>query len=981
MVVKNKNPRQNERPFRTEGEAESACGALRRLRRCNTVLLMAMALLLCNVTMACSADAKKYGDLGLPGDQVPMMEEVRQGVLPNGLRYYILANSKPENRAYLTLAVNAGSVLETEAERGLAHFVEHMAFEGTEHFQKSELDDYLRSLGMRFGADFNAHTGYDQTVYGIVVPTEQSGAGVKTIPEKALSIIDDWTHTVLFKQEDVDAERAIIMEEYRARLGVNERMRRMLLPKLFAQSQYVDRLPIGLPEVIENAPPTLLKSFYDRWYRADNMAIIFVGDFDADALEESLLSYFTMPKPDTALDIPVYDMPSPRANTIETAIFTDPEQTATHIGLYYKRQFSPITDTLEIFRNDLIDALIDIILSERFDELEENIDTPYFNVGAGNIRYVKRSFHYYLGATVQSGLLEKSLEELLGQKESIVRFGFLNSEIERAKRKLLSSMERNAAEKEKIESESYIYSFTNNFLWGENVAGADWNLNATQTLLPLMSADDIHTAVKNYFSGGELLVFVSANNNDADTLPSEEQIISIVKASAKAKIEKPKEVAIESELLKIAPEKGSIAGEYFDAASETHAWQLSNGATVLLKITENKNDQILLSALARGGKTNVPTTDIPSATLVSEIVNASGFGDWNLSDLNKIIAGKEVSVSFNISSWTRSVDGSSTVADLKTFFELLHLVYTAPRLDNNIAEIVKEQYRTILTQRRENPENYFNDELSKILHGNNPYFVPFEVKDIDLFNIETARRFVQKSLNPADYTFVFTGNIDLDTIRPLIETYLASIPQKEAFNQWSDVKIKFPQKLDKEIFKGKENKSIVFLGHLLEKNYRLQDSITAEVLGEYLDILLVDVARQKLGGVYSISPSVSHSPLPLDGMLESVVYFICDPKRVDELTIAVENEFAKIAGGNINATMFTNAKSALVKSYETSLQSNSYICGRLANYAVIFNLPLAELYKKADYYNSVQVQDISAMARTLLGSALVRAVLYPLGGK
>ncbi|MDR3325450.1 MAG: insulinase family protein [Spirochaetaceae bacterium] len=947
----------------------------------NTTLFVVVALLLSNVATACGAGAKDYGDLGLPGDGVPLMENARWGVLPNGLTYYILSNAKPENRAYLTLAVDAGSVLETEEERGLAHFIEHMAFEGTAHFQKSELDNYLRSLGMRFGADFNAHTGYDQTVYGIVVPTESDAAGVKAIPDKALDILDDWTHAVLFNPADVDAERPVIMEELRTRLGVGERMIRTLLPMLFAGSRYVDRLPIGLPDVIENAPPEALKGFYDRWYRADAMAIILVGDFDAGALEAGLVSRFTMPPPASVLDMPAYDLPPPKRGGVEAKIFTDSEQTLTHIALYYKRRFTLTENNLEGFRGDLADALIDIILSERFDDMEKKIDTPFFDVGAGNIRYVKRSHHYYLGATAKTGLMAESLESLLLQKELIVRYGFLKGELERAKRRLLSALEKNAAEKEKIESGSYVNSFTNNFLSGESAAGAEWNLNATRTLLQFIDGDELHAAVKDYFSGDDVLVFVSANANDAGTLLSEEQIVAKVRGSAKAKIQAPTETAVESELLKHAPEGGSVEAEYFDEASGTYAWRLSNGANVLLKATENKNDQILLEALARGGKANVPVADISSAALAPEIAGASGFGDWNASELDKIIAGKEVSASFNILTWMRNVEGGSTAADLQTFFELLHLMFTAPRLDDDIAEIVQEQYRTMLAQRRENPENYFNDELSKTLYGNNPYFIPFELKDIDAFNIEKARQFVARCLNPADYTFVFTGNIDMDRMRPLVETYIASIPPREAFNQWSDVKINFPQKLDKVIYKGKENKSIVFLGRLLQKKYNFRDSITADVLSEYFDILLTEVARQKLGGVYSISPNISNSPLPLDGMLQLAVYFICDPKRVDELTVAVENELAKIAGGNIDADAFNNAKSALLKSYETSMQSNRYVGNRLANYAVVFNLPLSELYKKVDYYNGVQRQDIRDMARQLMGSGLVRSVLYPEGEK
>jgi zinc protease len=365
------------------------------------------------------------------------MESALTGTLPNGLRYYIVENAKPENRAYLTLAVNAGSVLETDDQQGLAHFVEHMAFNGTERFPESELVNYLRSLGMRFGADVNAYTSYDETVYGIEVPTEPDETGVKRIPDTALAVLDDWTHRLTFDPKEVDDERLVIMEEYRSRLGAMDRIRRLMLPILFEGSQYANRRAIGLPEIIENAPPSKLAEFYKTWYRADNMALIFVGDFDGPALEASLASHFSMPAPEGPLNRPKHDLPPPKKG-LRVKVFTDPELAFTRVELYYKRPPKPITSDLAGYRETVIDYLINTMLSYRFDEAASKPETPYVNAGGGTVRYGASSRYYMLAARAKTGAAEETLKEILRAKESMSRYGFTETELDRAKRGLLS---------------------------------------------------------------------------------------------------------------------------------------------------------------------------------------------------------------------------------------------------------------------------------------------------------------------------------------------------------------------------------------------------------------------------------------------------------------------------------------------------------------------------------------------------------------
>ncbi|MDR0709430.1 MAG: insulinase family protein, partial [Spirochaetaceae bacterium] len=616
--------------------------------------------------------ADPYGGLGKPDDPVPFMGKVRTGTLPNGLRYYILPNARPENRAFLTLAVNAGSVLEEDDEQGLAHFVEHMAFNGTKRFPEAELLGYLRSLGMRFGADVNAYTSYDATVFGIEVPVETGNDGLKHIPAKALDVIDDWTYAITFAPADVDDERAVIMEEHRSGLGAGERVQRKLLPILFEGSPYADRRPIGLPEIILNAPASKLENFYRKWYRPDNMAVIFVGDFDAAALETELPSRFTAPAPRDALNRPYYELPGPRKGNFRSEIITDPEYPYTRIDAYYKGMPRPVRGTLESYRDGVMDYLVGDIISRRFDEAILKPQTPYSNAGAWDMRWARESIFHVLTVIAKPGMARESFREILLEKESLVRYGFTNAEIDRAKRSMLSALSRAVSEQDREESGNYVYNLVGHFLEGQNIADAEWELDAVTRLLPGISAGDLGRRVKGYYNTGDLKVVVAGSESELADLPREAEIRKIINDAARAKIERPAEVEISGELLDRDPVPGAVTDETVD---ETGAllWDLSNGARVILKATNNKHTEIILHAAARGGTTAVPETDFISANLAAEMASASGLGPYSRTELAQKLADKQVSISFSTSSFTRGIDGSATTGDLKSLFELVYL--------------------------------------------------------------------------------------------------------------------------------------------------------------------------------------------------------------------------------------------------------------------------------------------------------------------
>ena len=943
-------------------------------------LLAVSAILLAAVSCASEAKSIVSSGLGKASDPVPFMAKARTGVLPSGLRYYLLENSKPEGRAFLTLAVDAGSVLETEDERGLAHFVEHMAFDGTAHFPKSDLINYLRSLGMRFGADVNAYTSFDETVYGIEVPVETGPEGRKTIPDKALTVLDDWTWGVTFNPEDVNNERKVIMEEYRTRLGAQDRISREMYPVLFRGSPYAERIPIGLPDVIENAPAERLKGFYQKWYRPENMAVIIVGDFDAAFLEASLTDHF--PTHENAADAaafsrPRYDLSEPEKHSLRSLVLTDSELSRSRVDLYWKRKAEPRRADLAYYRQSIIDYLADTMLSLRFDEDVAKPETPYVYAGAGMANYAYSSRFYVLVAQPKTASVKASLKQLLLVKESLSRFGFTQDETDNAKASLLSNLEQMVLEKDSQPSDDYIQSFTRNFLNGDTVPDVDWELEAVKKLLPGITLKEINQAVKDYFSDDDLTVIISAPEAEKDSLPGDDEIKSIAAEVRKTKIAPPVKSDAKGDLVTNIPEPGTIVSETTDSETGALRWKLGNGAEVILKETNNKNSEITLYAQARGGTLSVPDEDAVSASLAAEMVNASGLGSYSRSELTKMLADKQVALSFWTQNYLRGFQGNAATKDMKTLFEMLYLSFTQPRLDPDAVQALMDQLRSRMAFQENDPNTVFSREISRTIYGN-PRFYPLESADLEKADQDKALAFIRACLNPADYTFVFTGNLDLPQLHSLAETYLASLQQAQPFNEWADTDPQRPGDTEKEIRKGKEDRSTVYMSWFNPQPYSEEKSAAVSVLNEYLDIQLTEEIRKALGGVYSVSPWVSLSPIPR-GELSGGAYFVCEPKRAEELSAAVKEEFLKIAAGNIDADVFAKAAEALIKGQEESVQSNLYIAQSYANSAVIYRSPLSRLDKRPALYRAVSPSDIQQAAADLCRGSSVRLILYPEG--
>jgi len=952
------------------------------------ILSVLNILVLTFALFSCASGARAIQkDFGKARDPVPFMANARTGVLSSGMRYYLLENAKPEGRAYLTLAVDAGSVLEEEYERGLAHFVEHMAFNGSARFQKSELVNYLRSLGMRFGPEVNAYTSFDETVYGIEVPVETLPAGegrpkeLKIIPERALEVIDDWAHSILFNPEDVDSERLVILEEYRSRLGARERLSREIYPLLFRGSPYAERLPIGLPEVIEKASPELLKNFYKKWYRPENMAIIIAGDFDAAWLEKSLEEHFpphevwSRAPGDPAFKRPRFNLREPKRGSFETLVLTDAELPRSSVELYWKRKPEAAGQDLASYRQGLIDYLTQTMLSLRFQEETVKPETPYVNAGAGMANYGYSSRFYVLAAQAKTSSVKETLRELFIIKESLSRFGFTQGETDTAKASLVSYLEQLVSEKDRQNTDLYVQSFTRHFLKGETVPDLEWELEASRALLPGIGLKEINKTVKGYFADDDLTLIISAPEAEKDSLPNDAEIKTLAAEIRRVKLEPPQRNKIEGELMSYTPEPGLILSETVESDTGAIRWKLGNGAEVILKETANKNSEISLYAQARGGTLSVPDEMAVSASLAAEMLNASGLGPYSRPELVKLLLDKQVSLSFWTQAFLRGFQGAAAVKDIKTLFEMIYMGFTQPRFDNDAVKALLDQRRSNMAFQENDPNVVFRREISRTISGN-PRFHPIELRDLDKVNAAEALDFIQACMNPGDYSFVFTGNLELPLIRTLVETYLASIPGSQPFNEWTDIDPGRPQDTNKEVRRGKEERSSVYLAWFTPSPFTDEKSAAVSVLDEYLGIVLEEEIRENLGGVYSISSWASLSPIPR-GELSGGVFFVCDPKRAEELIGAVKNEFLKIAQGNVEPDTFDKAVEALIKDHEQSVQSNLYIAQSYANSAVIYKSPMSRLDARPGLFRAVKPADIVRAAAELLEGGRARLILLP----
>lgn len=909
---------------------------------------------------------------------LPVDPKVRIGTLPNGIHYYIRKNLKPEKRAELRLVVNAGSILENNDQLGLAHFVEHTAFNGTTHFAKNDLVKYLQSIGVRFGADLNAYTSFDETVYILPVPTDTA-----RLVEQAFTILEDWAHGQVFDSTEVINERAVVREEWRLGKGASDRMLHQWLPVAFKGSLYADRLPIGNEQSIMTGTPSRLRSFYKNWYRPDLQAVIAVGDFEPAQIEAQIKKHFGgIPKPVNPPKRVLATVPANKEPLI--AIASDKEATSSDIDLIYKLPVEK-TKTVGDYRRGLMERLYLGMFNARLDEISQKADAPFLGAEGSKGNFIGRTTDAFtLGANVKDGAIPRGLEALLVEAKRVDEFGFLQTELDREKESLIRGYERAYAERDKTPSASFVQEYINNYLTQEAIPGIDYEYKLVQQLVPTITLADVNKLASNWISDDNRIIIAESPEKDGVKIPTRAELLAVFQNAAKTPVVAYTENLSGEALVETMLAGGKVVSGSAVPAVNVTEWTLSNGIRVLVKPTDFKADEVLFSAYSPGGTSLAPDADYMSAGLASRIVQISGLGKFNATDLQKKLAGKVAGAGASIAETSEGLSGRASPKDLETMFQLVYLNFTAPRLDTAAFQAFKNQVEPFLANRGADPDQVFTDTLSWTMSQHNFRARPITAATFAEVNPEKALAFYKNRFADAsDFIFVFVGNVDTLTLKPLVEKYLGSLPSLARKETFRDNGGGAPKGIvEKVVHKGVEPKANTVIEFTGACHYDPQTRFDIRALIELFQIQVNDVLREKLGGAYS--PSVggvgcSRTPRQ-EYMLE--VQFNSSPDNVETLSKTV---FAMIDSLKMHGPAQADVdkvKEQLVRAREVDVKQNGYWVGNiLARY--VSGEDIAGLLGPYDeMLKDLSGAQIQAAARKYFDTAnYARFVLLPENGK
>lgn len=905
-----------------------------------------------------------------PQERLPDDPQVITGTLSNGLRYYVRENQRPEKRAELRLVVNAGSILEDDAQQGLAHFVEHMAFNGTRSFEKQQIVNYLESIGMRFGADVNAYTSFDETVYMLTVPTDTG-----TALETGLHILEEWAHAVAFDPGEIDKERGVVVEEWRLGLGAGERLRQQYFPVLFQGSRYADRLPIGKREVLESFAHEEAIRFYREWYRPDLMAVIAVGDFDGRAVERMIHERFGAIAPSTAThERPSFPVPD-HAETL-IAIATDPEATGTVVEVDWKLPRRP-AGTVAAMRESLIRSLYSRMLNARLAELTQKADPPFIGAGSSYGGLVRTRDMYSLGAAVQDGGIERGLEAILTEAERVARHGFTATELDRQKTNLLRAYERAYAERDKTESSAYAGEYVAAFLEDRPIPGIAFEYGQAQRLLPGIAIDEVNALARQWMSDRSRAVIVTAPRKPDGSLPEEDALLEVFDRVARADVAPYDDVVADAPLIAELPPPGPVTDRERIEALDTEVITLANGIRVYLKRTDFQDDQVLFGAWSPGGLSLIGDAEYGSAVFASTLVSISGLGDLDQVQLGKALTGKAARVSFGIGEHSEGINASASPRDLETMLQLVHLHFTGPRHDTVAVASYRQRLAAALANRAASPEVAMQDTMSVTRWQYHPRARPIGPDLVEAMDPELAFRvYRERFADPGDFTYVMVGAFDDDDVA-LLEKYLGSLPVRGSTEQPRDNGMRPASGvIEKVVRRGVEPKGqthIVFAG---AAEYTRENRLHLALLADVLEMRLRDVLREDLGGTYGVGIGQSVSRVPVPGY-SFEIQFGAAPERLEELVATVFAEIERIRTEGPAADALANAKEQRRRAWETNLRRNEYWMSVLLSEAETGE-PAAGALELPRRLEAVTAEHIRAAAERFLDpAAYVRVSLLP----
>ncbi|MES2900603.1 MAG: insulinase family protein [Pseudomonadota bacterium] len=933
----------------------------------NSVRLLAVAVFLLASTSAAQAALKL-------SDPLPLGPQVKVGKLPNGLTYYIHKNGKPEKKLELRLVIKAGSIMEDDSQRGLAHFTEHMAFNGTTNFKKQELISFLQSIGVQFGNDLNAYTGFNETVYILPIPTDK-----KENVDKGFLMMRDVAEGMTMRAEDIDQERGVLLEENRGRKGAGERMQRVLLPKLFNGSRYAERLPIGKEEVLKNFKHGEIRRFYKDWYRPNLMAVVAVGDLDQAEVEGMIRKHFTDLK-NPAKQRPTVDAKIAPFTKSEALVVTDKEANGNSVIIRYPVRERLAQITLGDYRAQLVESLFTGMLNQRLQELSQLANPPFLGAASSLEKMPSRQRSYSASAALGNGGAVPAINALIQENARASQFGFNPGELERAKKNLMRGYERSYAERDKTDSVNYVNEYVRNFLEQESLPGIENEFNYAKEMIPSITLEEMNAFARATIPSNspKLVVYLGSSKTELPA-PSNAELLAAVDAAEQMKVSANNEKALASQLMEVPPAAGRIVAESQDKQLGLTRLTLSNGVKVVLKPTDFRNDQVLMSASRFGGQSLFEEADRFNARYAHAVVSSMGLKDYAPLELQKILAGKTASVSTGMGMYTDFVSGNSGVADIETMLQFVHLRFTGARRDPDLFQsfVTKQvqQTRNALSQ----PEAVFQDVAVATLYKDHPRVQRVPRPD-DFAKLDLDRSiaiYKERFSSAKGMTFVFTGSFDVEKIKPLLATYLASLPT-------GDIKLAFRDLgvapvtgiVAKEVRSGTEPKSVVSITFSGPAQYSEEEQLRLQGVIAVMNLRINEVLREKLALIYSGSMGGGLGREPNQSFIAGIG-LPTGPENVDKLLKATYAEITRLQTDGPTEAELSKVKQAWLQQHQKSMRENGYWMSRLQT-SVLYDMDPATILTYEKRVNDMTAKDLrDAASRYLNLKNYVQMVLYP----
>ena len=910
---------------------------------------------------------------------IPIDSAVRYGKLENGLTYYIRHNEEPKQRAEFHIAQAVGAILEEDSQNGLAHFLEHMAFNGTQHFEGKGIINYFESIGVNFGGNINAYTSIDQTVYRLSdVPTIREG-----IIDSALLVMHDWSCALLLEGDEIDAERGVIREEWRTRMNTaSRRMWGEAQKQKFPGSQYAKRDVIGDTAVINNFPYQVLRDYYHKWYGPDLQAIIVVGDIDVDQVENKIKALWSdVPARENRGERPYYTIDDNKEPIVSVVL--DKEAQQSRIELNYKHDPMPeeVRTSMAGYLFGIVNQLITNIIDERFQEIAQKPDANFIGGGAAYDELVKTKDAFYLVAIPKEGKEKATYQDLIYQAEKIKRYGFTISELERAKANMLSSYEKSYNERNNQRNIALTNEYIRNFLSQEPIPGIAWEYDFVKNTLPMLTVDMLNRIVAQYITDENIIIAFQGPEKEGVTFPTREEAVDIFRSSDQLAIEAPTEENLDRPLVAKVPKAGKIKKVTENTTFGTTEWLLKNGVKVVFKPTKFKSDEILMSALSKGGTSLIDNPDdLPSAELATAIIEYAGLGEFSMLDLQKVLTGKNVSVSPSINTFSEGLDGSSSVADFETMLQLNYLYFTNIRRDDESYQTLMSLLDNVVVNRDKNVKNVFSDSVSVFTTNHSPRTIIMNKEFLNKVDQEKAMRiFRERFANPADFTFVFTGNIDPNNkqTKQLILTWLGGLKTNKQFEDFKDQNIRVPLGKQKNYFPKEmtihtASNRIQYTSY--DMPFSLENDDNMDVIGRCLDMRYLESVREKEGGSYGVGTYGYCTKRPVDAAV-LIMQFDTDPEKQERLMQIIHQEVQTMAKDGPLDTDLQKSKESMLKDFQEDIEKNSYWDNTLSSYYV---WGLDRHTGFADRVKGITSETVKATLNKLLESGnVLEVVMYP----